>query len=381
MLRVNRNCPWNKCLFCPVYKGRKFRLREVEEIKKDIDVVKALSDEINDARCELGYTQVMPELINKMIRGNPEIYGKAVPLGVRISRLSSLNNVANWLIHGEKNVFLQDADALFTKSHKLVEVVRYLKETLPTIERITSFARSRTCVMKSVDELRELHDAGFSRVLVGLESGCDEVLEFMRKGVTADQHSIGGKNVVESGIHLAEFIMPGLGGKKLSEKHVMETANVLNDIDPDLIKIRSLAVLACSLLHKKLRSGEFKQLTEDEMVDEIRSLIENLDCNSCLVSDQLTNVLFEVQGKLPQEKDKMLEIIDGYKEMPLIERLGFRLGRYIDFYLPYIEMFNLFDQKLNGLVIGAKNALENKSSDAEIKVDNAILAMKERFIP
>ncbi|MFH1486118.1 MAG: radical SAM protein, partial [Chloroflexota bacterium] len=96
-------------------------------------------------------------------------------------------------------------------------VIEYLKEAFPTIERITSYARSKTCAKKTLDELKELHHAGFSRVLIGLESGCDPVLAYMQKGVTAEEQIRAGQRVAEAGIHLVAFVMPGLGARRWSE--------------------------------------------------------------------------------------------------------------------------------------------------------------------
>jgi radical SAM superfamily enzyme YgiQ (UPF0313 family) len=211
LLRINRNCPWNMCLFCDVYKGRKFEYRSSEEIKRDIDVIESLSDEINRASLDIGFGgEITREVINAMILGNPEIYGRTVDPKTRDSRLSSLFNVAHWLSHGGKTVFLQDANALIMRTHELSDVIQYLKKQLSSVERITSYARSKTCAQKSLEELKELSQAGLSRVLVGLESGYDPVLEYMKKGVTAEEHVKAGRKIVESGMYLVEFVMPGL---------------------------------------------------------------------------------------------------------------------------------------------------------------------------
>lgn len=186
--------------------------------------------------------------------------------------------------------------------------------------------------------------------------------------------------MVESGIYLAAFVMPGLGGKKWSEKHVIETAKVLNEIDLDMIKIRSLAVLKVSPLYKRWKSGTFEQSTDDEMIDEIGRLIENLNCSSYIISDQMTNVLMEIEGQLPGERERLLKIIEQYRDLPLIERLKYRLGRY-EPYHQYIKEIGILDPNLDRLVEEATNSVGRESPNAEEKVDRAVLAMKELIIP
>lgn len=379
LIRATRNCPWNRCEFCNSYKGTKFEYRTVEEIKRDIDVAKGLSEVIKVVSWRLGYGgTVSSEVIGAIVRGNPEIYGKdLVESEVLMARLQSLGNVANWLASGGKTAFLQDANTLIMRTPELVEVIKYLKETLPTIQRVTSYARSKTAAKKSLEELKELHEAGLSRLHIGLESGYDEVLKEVQKGVTAEEHIRGGRKVVESGISLSEYVMPGLGGRRWSEPHARETARVLNQIDPDFIRIRSLIVKTGTPLHHKLDSGEFEPLTEDEVVDEIRLLIENLECNSYVASDQMANLLEEVEGQLPADKQAMLKTTDEYKAKLPVERLKFRLGKRLR---SYLAVYGNLDQELEEKVQEALESIEKDSPDARAKVDEAILALKDRFI-
>ncbi len=387
MLRINRNCPWNRCLFCTSYKGKKFEYRSPQEVKRDIDVVRKLADKIETSYQKLGYQLGYDGTVNEIMwatfQNNPEIYGAgSAPPQTLSSRRASLHNVANWLWYGGKTIFLQDANALIMRTPELVEVLKYLRESFPTINRITSFGRAKTCAKKSLEELKELKEAGLSKLLVGLESGCNEVLKEMEKGVTAEEHVIGGKKVVEAGIYLASFVMPGLGGRRWSEKHIPDTARALNEIEPNLIKIRSLAILRDSLLYGKWKYGDFEQLSEDEMVNEIKILIENLNCNSYLISDQMTNVLIELEGQLPAEKEKMLGQIATYQTMTPMERLQFRLNRYLnDGYLDYIEAVGKLDSQLVQLIKKASESLNKESPDAQAKVDQAILAIKEKGVP
>lgn len=383
LLKINRNCPWNRCLFCTAYKGRRFEYRKTEELRRDVDIIRFLEDELKEISYKLGCDgQVNDAVTSTFILSNPQAYDSGVVNRELVnSRYASIRNAGNWLYNGGKSVFLQDADALTMRTPELIEVMRYLRESFPAIERITTFARSKTCARKSLEELEELRKAGLSRLLVGIESGYDPVLEYMQKGVTAQQHIEGGKKVVESGINLVTFIMPGLGGRQWTQKHIRETARLLNEIKPHLIRIRSLAIQEDSPLYQKWKSGEFEPLTDDQMVDEIEQVIEDLNIDSDIETGQLTNILFEIRGHLPQQKESILEIIRRYKRMLPAERLNFRFQRYLRYYLPYIKERGKADYQLLQAIRKAKESLEKSPSEAEQKVEEVILSIKQKGIP
>ncbi|MGB9825468.1 MAG: radical SAM protein, partial [Desulfofundulus sp.] len=242
LVRVTRNCPWNRCEFCRTYKNKTYSLRGVEEIKADIDTVKALAGEIKAVSWRFGFRGVIgQEAVGAFINENPALYSRAYNNSEIVERrLESLFNVVQWLSSGARTVFLQDANAPQIRTADLVEILCYLKESFPTIERITSYARSKTIARKSPEDLKRLREAGLTRLHIGLESGCDEVLAFIKKGATAAEHVLAGQKTRGAGIELSEYYMPGLGGKKWSRKHALESARVLNEIDPDFIRLRTL---------------------------------------------------------------------------------------------------------------------------------------------
>lgn len=178
--------------------------------------------------------------------------------------LQNLVNVASWIASGARTVFLQDANTLIMRTPELIQVRKYLKETFPSLERITSYARAKTCFKKTLQELKDLHQAGLSRLHVGLESGNDQVLSLMQKGVNLAEDIISGKKVIESGISLSEYVMPGLGGRKWSEIHALDSAKALSEINPHFIRMRSLVVRKNSPLFLKQQEGEFEPLAEDD---------------------------------------------------------------------------------------------------------------------
>jgi len=315
LLRITRNCPWNQCLFCPVYKGRKFSLRTVEEIKRDIETAKDIADDIKALSWKLGQSgRVNNHVISTIFSSS--VYS------------DGYRTIAGWLYYGTGSCFLQDADNLIMPPDDLVEVLGFLRQKFPEITRVTTYSRSRTIVRRSVDALRRIREAGLNRIHVGLETGYDPLLKLVKKGVSASQQVEAGKKVLEAGMELSEYVMPGLGGEELWKAHALATADVLNQINPHFIRIRSLRVPERVLLYEKIRSGEFHMQSDDNIAEELRVFIGRLEgISSMVTSDHIMNLLEEVTGKLPEDKDKMLEVIRRYQELPDKERLIYRVGR------------------------------------------------------
>ncbi len=316
LLRFTRNCPWNKCEFCQLYKGKKFERRPVGEIKGDIDIAKEIGDELRTLSWRKGEGGgISRDLINEVF-ADPR-YNEC------------FRSVALWTYTGAKNVFIQDANSLVMKVADLVEALQYLRAAFPSVERITSYARSQTISqLLSVEDLKRLKEAGLTRLHLGMESGSDFLLAYMHKGVTKEQHVIAGRRVRESGIELSEYVMPGLGGKKWWREHACETADALNRIDPDFIRVRTLKVTRGMLLHQKLENGDFLLEDDEEIVAELRLLIENLEgIGSVVKSDHIMNLLEELEGRLPQDKERMLGVIDSYFGLRPEQRLVYRMGR------------------------------------------------------
>ncbi len=330
LLRITRNCPWNRCEFCHTYKGQRFERRTVEEVKRDIDSMKEAASEVKALSWQLGLGgEVNPILLHYLFQGPP-------------SQDYALQSIALWLYHGGKNVFLQDADSLILKTDQIVEILKYLKQTFPSIERITTYARAKTISKKSVEELKSLAEAGLSRIHIGLETGYDPLLQYVKKGVSAHEHIEAGRKVKAAGLSLSEYVILGLGGKKMWREHAIETAKVLNQINPDFIRVRTLKVLKSMPLYQKIESGDFVLLREDEIIEEERLLIENLNgITSTFVSDHILNLLEEVEGKLPEEKGKMLAIIDRYLTLPEEERKRYRLGRRLGLFRSLNDLTNI----------------------------------------
>ncbi|WP_035253929.1 radical SAM protein [Desulfatiglans anilini] len=315
LLRFTRNCPWNQCRFCPVYKNRKFSLRTVEEIKQDIRTAREIADEIKDLSWKLGESgKVTDKVVSDIFSGG--------------GYTDAYHSVAAWLYYGTGACFLQDADNLVMPTEDLVACLSFLRETFPEIKRVTTYSRSRTIVRKSLEAMKAIHEAGLDRVHIGLESGYDPVLKLMKKGVTAAQHIQAGRLVVDAGMELSEYVMPGLGGQEMWREHAVETARVLNAINPHFIRLRSLRIPKRVPLYELLEKGEFIMQTDDMLAEELRVFIEHLDgITSTVTSDHIMNLMEDIEGKLPEDKEKMLEAIERYQELPDEDRLVYRVGR------------------------------------------------------
>lgn len=321
LVRFTRNCPWGKCAFCGSYKQKRFEKRSVAEIKEDIDLIRNIRDEIVSLSCEKGFGGAIHDSLIDLIFSTP-------------SYNECFKSVAIWLYFGGKNVFIQDANSLVMKSDDFIDALLYLKEQFPSINRVTSYARSRTIAKRlTVADLTRMREAGLTRLHIGLETGSDFLLKYINKGVTKAEHIEGGRKVKESGIELSEYVVLGLGGKKWWKEHAADTADALNRIDPDFIRFRTLKVLRDMPLYRKVETGDFTVLHEEEVLLEEKFLIEKLEgITSHVKSDHILNLLEDVDGKLPEDKERILAVIDDYFSLNDEQRLVYRFGRRAGMY-------------------------------------------------
>jgi radical SAM superfamily enzyme YgiQ (UPF0313 family) len=260
LIRVVRNCPWNRCSFCPGYKGEKFSLRKTEDVTAEIEQLASDAGQ---------------------------------------SRVST--------------VFLQDGDSLIVPVESLLTILEMIRKRLPSVTRITAYARSRTILQRPVEVLRQLREAGLSRIHIGIESGCDEVLEFVNKGATAAMHLEACKRVIGSGIEVCCYVMPGLGGRRWSEKHALDTGRLIAAISPQHVRLRTCFVLEGTPLAQAYLDGKFEPLNDEEVVREIRLFLGQLkDTRTEFISDHRMNLLLELNGDLPQDYDRLIGIIDSF---------------------------------------------------------------------
>jgi hypothetical protein len=371
LIRVTRNCPWNKCEFCHTYKGERFSIRSVEEVKKDIDQARAIADEIREFSWRLGQAGKINQAVLRHFFSQPDHHSQAY------------QSVAGWLYSGGTQVFLQDGNSLMRNTADLLEILRYLHDRFPSIQRITSYGRARTLAKKSVAELKELHQAGLARIHIGMETGYDPLLDFMKKGVTAKEQILAGRNVVESGISLSEYIMPGLGGDRWWREHALESARVLNQVNPDFIRLRTLYIRKDMPLIQRVEKGDFVRPSDDQIVSEIRLFIESLNgIRSTVVSDHILNLMEEVQGKLPEGKERMLATLDRYLSWPEEERLRFRVGRRLGYLrnLDDLQDLNL-RLRIDQMIDEVRRSLREEGKELDsLAVEKEIYGLMENYI-
>jgi histone acetyltransferase (RNA polymerase elongator complex component) len=386
-LRINRNCPWNRCLFCPVYKEKKFGARTLQDLRGDIDTIERIRHLLATTSQEIALKgRIDRNVVWETITRHPEIYGQ-YPAHVTREQWSAfqiLNHVSNWLISGARRVFLQDANVPAMKPGDLAMVLRYLKHVFPTIDTITCYARSKTCARRSVEELKALKEAGLSSCFVGIESGCDEVLETMKKGVTMKEHIEAGQKIMAAGIRMAAFVMPGLAGKNkdLAQKHIADTIKVLNEVRPTEVRVRSLAILEGTQLYERWETGVFQAAGEDQLTEEIHMLAEGLTFDCTFETLQMTNPLFITKGALSEIRPAMAELIDHYRGFSPIDRARILLRSYLDGgYLACVKAWGKYDAHLEQLIEDARASLAQGSEAAPEKTQRAIFAIKSKGVP
>ena len=255
LLRVTRGCPWNRCTFCSMYKGMKFEIRDLEEILEDIELAK-------------------------------DLYGDRIG-----------------------TVFIGDSNSLVAKTEVLVNVLNALFTSFPHIQRVTSYARAKTIAKKPLEDLIKIRQAGLNRLHVGLETGDRELLKEIEKGATPEEMIEAGKKAKKAGFEYSLYVLLGIGGEEKWEQHARGTADVLNQIDPHFIRVRTFIPQPNSLIHEAMLRGNFKSPSPETILRETKLLLEELCVTSQFLSDHISNLL-PLHGKLPEDKKKMIQMIE-----------------------------------------------------------------------
>ena len=360
LIRVTRNCPWNRCSFCPVYKGSRFSIRPTEHVLQDIDAVwhhiSALQQKSGDSGKMSRYE------LRQAIQGSDR------------QDLLAFNAALNWYTTGMRSIFLQDANSLIVKPGELIQVLEHLQKRFGDVERITSYARSHTIARIKDADLKTMCDRGLNRIHIGLESGSDAVLKRVRKGATKESHIKAGLKVIKAGMQLSEYVMPGLGGRDLSQIHALETADALNQINPHFIRLRTLALPNGIPLFDEWHDGRFDKCSDVEMAQEILLFLEKLDgITSVVKSDHILNLFQEVEGTLPQDKAHMTAILKDFLALSPEEQSLYQVGRRLGVFSRLSDMQNTYRrEKTEKICIDLGVTPDN--------VDHVIDELMKRFI-
>jgi len=267
LLPVTFGCSHNKCTFCGTYSNIKFRIRPLEDIKRDIDKV--------------------------------------------------AKNYS-WSL---RRIFLENGDALIAPQRLLVAVLKYLKQKFPKLERIGSYNTPQAALIKSVDELKELHELGLNICYMGVETGDEELLKRIDKGATYAQIVEAGRKIKQAGITLSVTVILGLGGPEGSQKHALATAKILTDIDPDFAGALTVMLVPGTPLHQDWEEGRFELITPFQSLAELKMIIENAKFSDCFFTANHASNYLPIKARLPQQKAAVLKLIKEVLESGDMSRL------------------------------------------------------------
>jgi len=272
-LPLTRGCSNHSCTFCNYY-GQKLSLRDLEDALKEIDALYMFKK-----------------------------------YGIVFSEIDSIVYylASEW---DGKRIFLQDGDALVYPYDRLVKVLEYLNEKFPELERIGAYATPQDILRRSVEELRRLKELKLSILYVGLESGSDEILREVKKGVTSSQMIEAAKRVKEAGITLSVTLILGLGGVEKSEEHAYKTAEVLSQMDPEYAGALTLLFVPGTPLYRDWKEGRFKPIDPFRSLEELKIIVENSNFTNCFFSSMHASNYVAIRGFLPKDKEKMLKQLD-----------------------------------------------------------------------
>lgn len=256
LLQCTVGCTHNQCTFCGMYKDKKFRVRGLDEIKADI----------------------------------------------RMARL----------YYGDlEKVFLCDGDALALDTNDLLEILKELYNAFPSLHHVGVYASPNSILDKNSDELKSLRDAGLNIAYLGVETGDPELLKEIRKGVTYEEMVEAGKKIRQAGILLSVTVLLGLAGRTpKAVDHAINTAKILNEINPDYIGALTLMIVPRTEMYKKVQKGEFELPGPFEILDEMRIMIENLEVQGTEFRSNHASNYLPIKGRFPRDKAKILQMIE-----------------------------------------------------------------------
>ncbi|MFC2038384.1 radical SAM protein [Chloroflexota bacterium] len=255
LLPVTMGCSNNTCTFCGTYTDIKFRIRAVEDIKRDIDSV-------------------------------AENYSRNIT-----------------------RIFLENGDALIAPQKILVEVLQYLKASFPNLERVGSYSTPRAGIIKTPEQLKELRELGLNIAYLGVETGDEELLKQIRKGATYDEIVEAGRKLKQAGITVSATVILGLGGVEGSRNHALKTAQILSDIDPDFAGALTIMLTPGTPIHKDWEEGRFTLITPFQALEELKLIIENSNFTDCFFTANHASNYLPVKVHLPEQKEAVLKLI------------------------------------------------------------------------
>jgi len=256
LLPLTIGCSHNKCTFCDAYLGVKFRIRNLDDIKQNIDAV-----------------------------------AKNYSWSVR-------------------RVFLENGDALICPQPMLVEVMKHLSQKFPYLERVGTYATPKSALIKSIDELKELNRLGLKIAYLGAETGDEEVLRKVKKGATYDEIVEAGKKLKQAGITTSITVILGLAGVEGSETHAIKTGRMLSEMDPDFAGALTLMLTPGTELHKDWAEGKFSLVSPFQSLLELKLIIQNSNFTNCFFTANHASNYLPIKVRLPEQKAEVIRLLD-----------------------------------------------------------------------
>jgi len=356
LLRVTRNCPWNKCTFCSLYKDERFSIRPKEHIYQDIDLIKKSIDILSSSN------NLESDERNHLLSN----YYNSLNEDEKWAYVSA----KNWFENSMESIFLQDANTMIIKPQDMIEILNYVKKVFPHEKRITSYARSQTITKISDEDLKKIFDAGLNRIHIGMESANDTILKLVKKGATKDIHIEAGQKVKKAGFELSEYYMPGLGGIQYSKQNAIDTADALNKIVPDFISIRTLALKDNLELFEDYENKVFTRTSDIQVVEELLEFTQQLEnMDSYVRSDHILNLLPEFEGHLKTDKQKLIDVLTSFLNLNKDEQMIYQVGRRIGY------MSSTNDLK----ILRRRKAVEDVIIQENINLKNIDLFIEDRL--
>ncbi|MFX1238785.1 MAG: radical SAM protein [Promethearchaeota archaeon] len=274
LVAVTGGCSWNQCKFCATYKG--------------------------------------------MYGGSPQNYAVR-PLN---DVLRAIDGFAAKNYHGYP-VFLAGGNPTSAPTDYLVKIIKYVREKLDNVPRISCYCKALDVLQKTDDELKQLAQAGLDIVYMGLESGSSKILRIMKKGTNAESFIKAGKKILNAGIKLSMYVLLGLGSYELSEEHVKETARVLMEVNPTIFRFRTLNILPDTPLWDEWKSGKFKLLKPVDCIKEERDIIANLGPNvtSQVFNDHVSNFCSIESTNIKDDREMFIKTLDSFINDPMVQAI------------------------------------------------------------
>lgn len=252
IIQVTIGCAHNKCTFCSMFKDKKFRVRDVNEILEDLDMAR------------------------------------------RTYR------------HVEK-IFLADGDALCLTNSKLLIILDRIKKLFPECKRVGVYGSPQDVLMKKPEELIELHQNGIGIIYIGAESGSNQVLQDIQKGVSRAQMIEAVQKIEASGIQASVTFISGLAGPERWEEHALETASMISEMQPSYVGLLTLMVDPAAPIYDEIQAGRFKILSAEEVLAETMLMLKNINVKrNCVFRSNHASNYVSLKGELPADKDRMV---------------------------------------------------------------------------